>query len=128
MLAAARFQLYNLVPGLAGNAEQANRYLADFQRLQELQKSWVIPENVEWCNYAEIYDPPEARAAEAAAAGTEVRRHAAGWNASIPQPRALTLIDSTGSGQTDLLVWSSQGIRLFLQGQHARRRNRPRRR
>jgi tetratricopeptide (TPR) repeat protein len=51
LLAAARFQLYNL-HRLAGNAEQANLYLADFERIQKLQKSWVIPENVEWCNYA----------------------------------------------------------------------------
>src|SRR5205823_1182895 len=29
----------------------------------------------------------------------------------------LTLIDSTGTGQTDLLAWSSQGIRLYLRGQ-----------
>ena len=58
LLAAARFQLYNL-NRLAGNTGQADRYLADFERIKKLQKSWVIPENVEWCNYAEIYDPPE---------------------------------------------------------------------
>src|ERR1700733_1132737 len=46
LLAAARFQLYNL-HRLEGNAEQANRYLADFERIQKLQQSWVIPENVE---------------------------------------------------------------------------------
>src|SRR5579864_3988746 len=59
-LAAAPFQLYNL-QRLAGNTAQAGRYLTDFQRIQAAQKSWVIPEDVEWCAYAEIYDPPEAR-------------------------------------------------------------------
>ena len=29
----------------------------------------------------------------------------------------MTLIDSTGTGRTDLLVWSSQGIKLYLRGQ-----------
>ena len=29
----------------------------------------------------------------------------------------LKLIDSKGIGQTDLLVWSSRGIHLFLKGQ-----------
>jgi Flp pilus assembly protein TadD len=115
LLAAARFQLYNL-NRLAGNTEQANRYLADFQRIQKLQKSWVIPENVEWCNYAEIYDPPEARAE--AAAPPEPKFSDTRLEGTVdPTTAGLTLIDSTGSGQTDLLVWSSQGIRLFLKGQ-----------
>jgi tetratricopeptide (TPR) repeat protein len=114
-LAAARFQLYNLYR-LEGNTEQANRYLADFERLQKLQKSWVIPENVEWCNYAEIYDPPEARAE--AAAPPEPKFADTRIEGTVdPATAGLTLIDSTGNGQTDLLVWSSQGIRLFLKGQ-----------
>ncbi len=114
-LAAARFQLYNL-HRLAGNAGQADRYLADFERIKNLQKSWVIPENVEWCDYAEIYDPPEARAE--AAAPPEPKFADTRLDGTVdPATAGLTLIDSTGSGQTDLLVWSSQGIRLFLKGQ-----------
>jgi tetratricopeptide (TPR) repeat protein len=115
LLAAARFQLYNL-HRLAGNAGQADRYLADFERIKNLQKSWVIPENVEWCAYAEIYDPPEARAE--AAAPPEPKFSDTRVDGMVdPATAGLTLIDSTGSGQTDLLVWSSQGIRLFLKGQ-----------
>jgi hypothetical protein len=115
LLAAARFQLYNL-HRLDGNTEPANRYLADFERVQKLQKSWVIPENVEWCNYAEIYDPPEARAE--AAAPPEPKFADTRLEGTVDAATAgLTLIDSTGSGRTDLLVWSSQGIRLFLKGQ-----------
>ena len=115
LLAAARFQLYNL-HRLAGNAGQADRYLADFERIKTLQKSWVIPENVEWCSYAEIYDPPEARAE--AAAPPEPKFSDTRLDGTVdPATAGLTLIDSTGSGQTDLLVWSSQGIRLFLKGQ-----------
>jgi tetratricopeptide (TPR) repeat protein len=114
-LAAARFQLYNL-NRVAGNAEQANQYLADFQRIKNLQKSWVIAENVEWCNYAEIYDPPEARTE--AAAPPEPKFSDTRLEGTVdPASAGMTLIDSTGSGQTDLLVWSSQGIRLYLKGQ-----------
>jgi tetratricopeptide (TPR) repeat protein len=114
-LAAARFQLYNL-HRLSGNAEQANRYLADFQRIQKLQKSWVIPENVEWCNYAEIYDPPETRAETTTSPKSKYKDTR--LNGTVdPATAGLALIDSTGSGQTDLLVWSSQGIHLFLKGQ-----------
>src|SRR5580693_6348813 len=115
LLAAARFQLYNL-NRLAGNTAQADRYLADFERIKNLQKSWVIPENVEWCNYAEIYDPPIAHAETASIAVTEFADTR--LDGTVDAATAgLTLIDSTGSGQTDLLVWSSQGIRLFLKGQ-----------
>src|SRR5580704_8024164 len=115
LLAAARFQLYNL-NRLAGNTAQADRYLADFERIKTLQKSWVIPENVEWCNYAEIYDPPIAHAETASIAVTEFADTR--LDGTVDAATAgLTLIDSTGSGQTDLLVWSSQGIRLFLKGQ-----------
>ncbi len=113
-LAAARFQLYNLYR-LAGNATQANRYLAEFQSLQKLQKTWVIPEDSAWCSYAEIYDPPRTgtRLAIQVTQFTETRLPGTVDAATA----GLTLIDSTGSGQTDLLVWSSQGIRLFQRGQ-----------
>lgn len=114
-LAGARFQLFNLYR-LSGNAEQAKLYLADFQRLQQVQKTWVIPEDTAWCSYAEIYDPPQARAEppvmpEPKYADTRLE------GTVDPATAGLTLIDTTGSGQTDLLVWSSQGIKVFLRGQ-----------
>jgi hypothetical protein len=119
-LAAARFQLYNLLRA-EGSTEQAKTYLADFERIQQLQKSWVIPENVEWCNYAEIYDPPVARSEVARLESTarpEPKFADTRLDGTVdPATAGLTLIDSTGNGQTDLLVWSSQGIRLFLKGQ-----------
>lgn len=110
-LAAARFQLYNL-ERLAGKPDEAKMYLADFQRIQQIQKSWVIPEDPAWCSYAEIYDPPAARATPAAAPQpnyTDTRL-------SADPADALALIDSTGSGQTDVLAWSAKGIQLLLRG------------
>jgi tetratricopeptide (TPR) repeat protein len=115
LLAAARFQLYNLYR-ISGDTGRAATYLADFQRIKNVQKSWVIPEDVEWCNYAEIYDPPEARGetpVQPEPKFTDTRLE----GTVDPATAGLTLIDSTGSGQTDLLVWSSQGIHLFLKGQ-----------
>ncbi|HEY6346820.1 MAG TPA: FG-GAP-like repeat-containing protein [Bryobacteraceae bacterium] len=113
--AAAPFQLYNLYR-LAGNASQAGRYLADFQRIQAIQKTWVTPEDVEWCRYAEIYDPPEAPAS--APALPEPKFVDTRLEGSVDAATAgLTLLDSTGSGQTDLLVWSSRGIGLYRRGQ-----------
>jgi hypothetical protein len=115
LLAAAPFQLYNL-QRLAGNTERASRYLAEFQRIQTVQQGWVIPEDVEWSAYAEIYDPPAARIESAAPpdpAFADMR-----LEGTIDFATAgMTLIDSKGGGQTDLLVWSSQGIRLYQRGQ-----------
>jgi tetratricopeptide (TPR) repeat protein len=114
-LAAARFQLYNLSRP-TGNAAQTARYLADFERLRELQKTWVIPEDAEWCDYAEVYDPPAARAQGyvlAVSQYMDTRLEGAVDAATA----GLTLIDSTGTGQTDLLVWSARGIKLYLRGQ-----------
>ena len=113
-LAAARFQLYNLSRP-TGNAAQTARYLADFERLRELQKTWVIPEDAEWCDYAEVYDPPAARAqgyALAVSQYTDTRLGAVDAGTA-----GLALIDSAGTGQTDLLVWSAQGVKLYLRGQ-----------
>ncbi|MBZ5636031.1 MAG: FG-GAP-like repeat-containing protein, partial [Acidobacteriia bacterium] len=115
LLAAAPFQLYNL-QRLAGNTAQADRYLADFQRIQAAQKSWVIPEDVEWCSYAEIYDPPMARVEAAAApepSFTDTRLD----GTVDPKTVGMTLIDLEGVGRSDLLVWSAQGIRIYQHGQ-----------
>jgi len=118
-LAAARFQLYNL-HRLAGDTGQATSYLADFERIRALQKTWVIPEDAEWCDYAEIYDPaqPVIAGAHAKIAVTQYTATRLLDPGKVDAATAgLALIDSTGNGQTDVLVWSSRGIELFLRGQ-----------
>ena len=114
-LAAARFQLYNLYRR-SGNQPLAGRYLADFERIQDVQKTWVIKEDVEWCDYAEIDDPPEDRLP--APGLPEPRFTDVRLEGTVEAATAgMALIDSAGSGQTDLLVWSAAGIRLYLRGQ-----------
>jgi len=67
-LAAAQFQLYNFYRQ-EGHAEEAARALAEFQRIKKQAENAAIPEDVDWCVYAEIYDPPAApRALPAATA------------------------------------------------------------
>jgi len=56
LLAAARFQLYNGYR-LAGRMPEAQAALREFQRLKKEQEGAAIPEDVDWCDYAEIYDP-----------------------------------------------------------------------
>ena len=57
LLAAPQFQLYN-VYRQTGRTEDAGRALERFQQLKKQAEGAVIPEDVDWCSYAEIYDPP----------------------------------------------------------------------
>jgi tetratricopeptide (TPR) repeat protein len=109
-LAAARFQLYSFYRQ-AGRAEEAARVLAEFQRLKKQAEDAVIPEDVDWCIYAEIYDPPATpRALPAATAPVYEDRVLEGAAAG------LLAIDATGEGRTDLLAWSARGVALYRQG------------
>ncbi len=55
-LAAPHFQLYN-VYRTQGDREKAAVELQSFQALKKSQEGAVIPEDMEWSDYAEIYDP-----------------------------------------------------------------------
>jgi tetratricopeptide (TPR) repeat protein len=58
-LAAPHFQLYGLYRQ-AGRAEQAAAELKIFQDLKKQQEGAAIPEDMDWCAYAELYDPIDA--------------------------------------------------------------------
>src|SRR4051812_45913007 len=57
LLAAAHFQLYNLYR-TGGRQPDAARELAPFQKLKQVAEGAAVPEDVDWCNFAEIYAPP----------------------------------------------------------------------
>ena len=113
-LAAAQFQLYNFYRQ-EGHAQEAARALAEFQRIKKQAENAAMPEDVDWCVYAEIYDPPAAPATTAALPAA---------TAPVYEDRVLEgtaagllAIDSTGEGRTDLLAWSAGGVALYRQGE-----------
>jgi tetratricopeptide (TPR) repeat protein len=112
-LAAAHFQLFNLYRQ-AGRDSDGAAELQTFQELKKQQEGTAIAEDVDWCSYAEIYDPPRAV--------TPAPNTAPVYDESIlegsvdAKTAGMALIDSTGKGQTDFLVWSAQGAALYLQG------------
>ena len=55
-LAAPHFQLYNLYR-TSGKTAEAAAELKVFQQLKKSQEGAAIPEDMEWSDYAEIYDP-----------------------------------------------------------------------
>ncbi|HEV2448156.1 MAG TPA: FG-GAP-like repeat-containing protein, partial [Candidatus Sulfopaludibacter sp.] len=109
LLAAARFQLYNLYRQ-NGQAAQAAQALAEFQRLKKQAEGAVIPEDVDWCTYAEIYDPLPAPPPGAVPAET-LTKPAVDFPAT-----GAALIDSTGTGEADLLAWSAAKVALYRGG------------
>jgi tetratricopeptide (TPR) repeat protein len=110
LLAGAHFQLYNLYRQ-GGRADDAAQQLQTFQKLKKQQEGAAVAEDVDWCNYAEIYDPPRAVTATAPEGAPSYDDKPLGVSAS-----GITTIDATGKGQTDLLTWSSKGIALYRQG------------
>ena len=105
-LAAPHFQLYNLYRQ-AGRKEDAARELAEFQRLKKTQEGAVIPEDMEWSDYAEIYDPIDVKNAVKDHALPPVPRRAL-----APGEEGQFQIDVLGNGKPELLTWSKTGIKL----------------
>ena len=108
-LAAAHFQLYNAYRQ-SGRADDAARELAVFQDLRKQSEGAAIPEDVEWCGFAEIYDPPHPSALP-----ESVKQK---WSDRVIEEGAtgLVAIDASGAGRADLLVWSARGVHLYRRG------------
>lgn len=108
LLAAAHFQLYNIYrqSGLPGDAA---KQLAIFQALKKQSEGAAIPEDVDWCNYAEIYDPPRAT--------TPVPVTKPNYDDRVVTEATGTLtIDAASTGHTDLLTWSATAAHLYRNG------------
>jgi len=112
-LVAVHYQLYRLYRQ-TGRTTDSDRELKAFGDLKKQQEGAAIAEDVDWCSYAEIYDPPtrlpESAPVQPVYDDTKLEG-SADWNTA-----GMALIDSTGKGQTDLLVWSSKGAALYAQG------------
>jgi Flp pilus assembly protein TadD len=108
-LAGARFQLYNLYRQ-AGRPDDAARNLAMFQDLKKKTEGAAIPEDVDWCNYAEIYDPQRPTTP---APTDPVPRFA---DRALGPVSGMLTIDAAGNGHADLLAWSPTAIHLYRDG------------
>jgi len=113
-LGAPHFQLYNLYRQ-AGRAADAARELEIFQKLKVLTEGAVIPEDMEWSYYAEIYDPIAARPESEPAAPPKFddRMLADGFD---PGTAGLLVLDAFGDRRASLLAWSSNGAQLYKDG------------
>ena len=102
-LAAPHFQLYN-VYRQQGKKEQAAKELAEFQRLKKLQEGSATPEDMEWSDYAEIYDPIDIKGWARARPGSALRAAPRGRPGNSPM-----------RGH-DVLTWNQDGLTLLHNG------------
>jgi tetratricopeptide (TPR) repeat protein len=116
-LVAPRSQIYNLY-NLQGKDEEAAKAMADFLRAKEAQKSAGDSEDMDWCAYAELYDPIEAPPAHRdSSPGAELRFREVRLPGSFDGKTAgLLAIDAFGRHQSDLVAWSRSGVRLYRDG------------
>ncbi len=114
LLAGAHFQLYNLYRQLGRTADAAQQ-LQTFQALKKQQEGAAVAEDVDWCNYAEIYDPPRMPTAVGAEPAPSFDDKTLADKVDAKSAGMLA-IDLNGKGQTDLLVWSSLGVSVYRQG------------
>ncbi len=108
LLAGAHFQLYNLYRQ-SSRTDDAAKQLATFQSLKKQSEGAAIPEDVDWCNYAEIYDPPRTATPVLAAKPNYDDR-------TLADATGFLAIDSSGTGHTDVLSWSPTAVHLYRNG------------
>ena len=112
-LAGPHFQLYSLYLR-SGDKDAATRERQLFEQAKKRNEGAAVPEDMEWCFYSELDDPPVSRPS-AANEPTRYDEHVVskGWD---PSSTGMLVIDSQGNGSTDLLVWSKDRVELLKHG------------
>src|ERR1700730_3345324 len=106
-LAAPHFQLYNVYRQQT-KKDQAAAELATFQKLKKEQEGAAIPEDMEWSDFAEIYDPIDIADGNRP---MDIPR--------MPLPagaRGQLLIDINGAGKPERLIWTEHGTTPPIDG------------
>jgi Tfp pilus assembly protein PilF len=114
-LAAPHFQLFNLYRQ-EKLADQAKREFDLFKERKAAQDSVATPEDVEWCDYAEIYEPLKP--------GADTSKQQVDFTfattdlGTVPDGESgLLALDVYHTGKPDLLVYSADGISIYRGGQ-----------
>jgi len=112
-LAAPHFQLFNAYR-LAGDRDKAAKELAIFQELKKAQEANGNTEDLEWNDYAEVYDPidptPLAADPNPPRSSFTLRKLE---GALKPGNEGSLILDFDADGKPDLLVWSAAGGLLY---------------
>lgn len=113
LLAAPHFQLYGLYRQSNRPADAATE-LRLFQDAKQRQEGAAIPEDMDWCTYAEIYDPiDEPTPAPLAAPVYRDEQLATGFTGD---EAGLVALDLDGGPRPSLIAWGGGRAQLFRNG------------
>ncbi|HEY3444570.1 MAG TPA: FG-GAP-like repeat-containing protein [Paludibaculum sp.] len=115
--AAPHFQLFNYYRQ-QGQADRAKEELGRFQDLKKRhEEAGTGNEDVEWSLYSEVYDYVDPKLAVDGQPAAALKFLATALPGKVdPANATLHVVDLDGSGSTDLLVVSSNGILVFRKG------------
>ncbi len=111
LLAAPHFQLFGLYRQ-TGRDMQSAEELRVFQEIKKQQEGAAVPEDVEWCQYAELYDPIDAPSLPLAAPVYREEKVAEGFSGPASGVTSL----AGANGHADLIAWSSGRVAWFRGG------------
>lgn len=110
-LAGPHFQLFTLYQR-ARETDKAGGERQLFEAAKKKSEGAAVPEDMEWCYYAELYDPPDSRPANEVKRSFKTEKVSSGWNKSTH----LLPVDARGDGHTDLLIWNQDSVVLLKDG------------
>jgi hypothetical protein len=113
-LAGPHFQLFTLYQR-KGDKQSALEQRKLFEAAKKRDEGAAVPEDMEWCFYAELYDRPVDRSTAEQRKDTHYNDAIVGkgWNSATSR---LLLLDAAGTGRPDLLVWSPERLAIFRHG------------
>jgi Tfp pilus assembly protein PilF len=112
LLAAPHFQLYGLYRQL-NRAQDAATELATFQKLKKQQEGAVIPEDMDWSFYSEIYDPVNSAPITPLPAPVyRSEKLAEGYT-------GVTAVSLNAGDRASLIAWSPEKVTVFVNGKTA---------
>ena len=111
-LAGPHFQLFTLYQR-AHEPQKATAERRQFEEAKKRNEGAAVPEDMEWCYYSELYDPPDPRPSHEGKPVTfKEAAVSKGWSSTT----RLLPIDSEGNGHADLLAWDQSKIALLKHG------------
>ena len=113
-LAGPHFQLFNQYRQ-AGRAADSARELQIFQEIKKRQAGAAVPEDMEWCYYAEIYETVEPQPADDPPAQLQFADHKLAGHLD-PATAGMAVLDLNGDGHVDLIAWSAEGVHVYKDG------------
>ncbi|MDP6041855.1 MAG: FG-GAP-like repeat-containing protein, partial [Candidatus Latescibacteria bacterium] len=97
----------------AKRMDDAKQAMATFRRIKSEQAGAAVTEDLEWSFYSEIYEIIDPSYAQDTGPKADLTFESQVLSDNVD---GLTILDANGDQVPDLLVWSKEGIRLFLSG------------